>query len=62
MSLRIWNKENIAILGFVFEYRDEKAFKACLPVLKEIDVMESEEMIIKIVSNRGIVLEDTFLG
>ena len=62
MSLRIWNKENIARLGFVFEYRDEKAFKTCLPVWKEIDVMESEDMIIKIVSNRGIVLEDTFLG
>ena len=62
VSLRIWNKENIARLGFVFEYKDEKAFKACLPVWKEIDAMESEDMVIKTFSNRGIVLEDTILG
>ena len=65
VSLRIWNKENIARLGFVFEYKDEKAFKACLPVWKEIDAidaMESEDMVIKTVSNRGIVLENTILG
>ena len=33
-----------------------------LPVWKEIDAMESEDMVIKTVSNRGIVLEDTILG
>ena len=27
VSLKIWNKENIARLGFVFEYKDEKAYK-----------------------------------
>ena len=62
VSLKIWNKENIARLGFVFEYKDEKAFKACLPVWKEVDAMESEDMVIKTFSNRGIVLEDTILG
>ena len=30
--------------------------------MQEIDAMESEDMIIKTVSNRGIVLEDTILG
>ena len=62
VSLRMWNKENVARLGFVFEYKDEKAFKACLPVWKEVDAMESEDMVIKTFTNRGIVLEDTILG
>ena len=62
VTLRIWNKENVARLGFVFEYKDEKAFKACLPVWKEVDAMESEDMVIKTFTNRGIVLEDTILG
>ena len=62
VSLRIWNKENVARLGFDFEYKDEKAFKACLPVWKEVDAMESEDMVIKTFTNRGIVLEDTILG
>ena len=62
VSLRIWNKENVARLGFVFEYKDEKAFKACLPVWKEVDAIESEDMVIKTFTNRGIVLEDTILG
>ena len=62
VSLRIWNKENIARMGFIFEYRDEKAFKACLPIWKEIDAKESEDMIIKVVSNRGIIIEDTKLS
>ena len=62
VSLRIWNKENVSRLGFVFEYKDEEAFKACLPIWKEIDAMESQDMIIKTFSNRGIVLEDTILG
>ena len=62
VSLRIWNKENVARLGFVFEYKDEKAFKACLPVWKEVDAMESEDMVIKTFTNRGIVLEDTILS
>ena len=62
VSLRIWNKENVSRLGFVFEYKDEEAFKACLPIWKEIDAMESRDMIIKTFSNRGIVLEDTILG
>ena len=62
VSLRIWNKENVSRLGFVFEYKDEEAFKACLPIWKEIDAMESQDMIIKSFSNRGIVLEDTILG
>ena len=62
VSLRIWNKENVSRLGFVFEYKDEEAFKACLPIWKEIDSMESQDMIIKTFSNRGIVLEDTILG
>ena len=62
VSLRIWNRENVSRLGFVFEYEDEEAFKACLPIWKEIDAMESQDMIIKTFSNRGIVLEDTILG
>ena len=62
VSLRIWNKENVSRLGFVFEYKDEEAFKACLPIWKEIDAMESQDMIIKTFSNRGIVLEDNILG
>ena len=62
VSLRIWNKENVSRLGFVFEYKDEEAFKACLPIWKEIDAMESQDMIIKTFSNRGIVLEETILG
>ena len=62
VSLRIWNKENVSRLGFVFEYKDEEAFKACLAIWKEIDAMESQDMIIKTFSNRGIVLEDTILG
>ena len=56
--LRIWNKEGVYRLGFIFEYRDEKAYKECQPIWQEIDALEQKDTSIKYQSMRGIVTED----
>ena len=58
--LRIWNKEGIFRLGYLFEYKDEAAYKSCqeIWVKEESDVKANSP--VKIFANRGIVLEDNY--
>ena len=59
--LRIWNKEGVYRLGFIFEYRDEKAYKECQPIWQEIERLNPETPA-KIFANRGIVLDNNVLS
>ena len=58
--LRIWNKEGIFRLGYLFEYKDEVAYKSCQEIWmkEESDVKANSP--VKIFANRGIVLEDNY--
>ena len=55
--LRIWNKEGVYRLGFIFEYRDEQAYKECQPIWREIEGLNPETPT-KIFANRGLVLDN----
>ena len=51
---RIWNKEGVARVGILFEYRDEKAFVACQKILNGIPQDEDNPTVTN--ADRGIVL------
>ena len=58
---RIWNKEGVARVGILFEYKDEKAFKNCQIIVDEFyDKYKKDFSLInaKIVSSRAITLLD----
>ncbi len=55
---KIWNKQGINRLGYLLEYADEKAYKKLQPIFKEIEKKEKEDQLIKVFSNRGIILEE----
>ena len=56
--LRIWNKDGIFRLGYLFEYEDDKAYQKCQPIFQEIERIEKEDQLIKNFGNRGVVLEE----
>ena len=56
--LRIWNKDGIFRLGYLFEYEDELSFKKCQPIWQEIEKNQTSQAPVKIFSNRGIVIDD----
>ena len=51
---RIWNKEGVARVGILFEYKDEKAFVACQKLLNGIPEDEDNPSIVN--ADRGIVV------
>ena len=55
-TTRIWNKSGIFRLGGLLEYKDEDAYKNCLPLWQELDKTVQEKRPRKVVSNRGIVI------
>ena len=57
-TLRVWNKEGIFRLGYLFEYKDENAYKKCQLIWQEIEKNMKAEVPVKVFANRGIVLED----
>ena len=58
---RIWNKEGVARVGILFEYKDEKAFVACQKLLNGIPENEDNPSIVN--ADRGIVvLHETLEG
>tara|TARA_B100000427_G_C15120157_1_gene425483 strand:- start:151 stop:549 length:399 start_codon:yes stop_codon:yes gene_type:complete len=59
--LRVWNKEGAFRLGYIFEYKDEEAYKKCQPIWQGIEGEIKNEAPVKIFANRGIVLEDNDL-
>ena len=57
---QIWNKEGVFRLGFMWEYKDEKAFIECQKIFRDIEVefKENTGIVWKVFSNRGIILYD----
>ena len=58
---RIWNKEGVARVGILFEYKDEKCFSKVQKLLSEfMNNTETKELLIntKMSASRGIVLID----
>ena len=57
-TMRVWNKEGVSRLGYLFEYEDDKAYQKCQPIFQEIERNEKEDQLIKVFGNRGVVLEE----
>ena len=55
---RIWNKEGVARVGILFEYKDEKSFVACQTLLDKYHAPQIKSFVNKVVSSRGIVLHE----
>ncbi len=55
---RIWNKEGVARVGILFEYRDEKAFVDCQTLLDKHHAPKVSSFVNKIIGSRGIVLHE----
>ena len=57
---KLWIKESVHRVGFLFEYKDEVAYKRCQEIWmkEESDVKANSP--VKIFANRGIVLEDNY--
>ena len=55
---RIWNKEGVARVGILFEYKDEKAFVACQTLLDKYHSPKVKTFVNKVVGSRGIVLHE----
>ena len=56
VTAKVWNKEGISRLRYLFEYEDEIAYKKCKPLFEEIERKEKEDQLIKVFANRGIIL------
>ena len=57
---RVWNKEGVFRIGYLFEYRDESAYKDCQEIWQQQENRTQENAPAKIFANRGIVLEDNY--
>ena len=57
---QIWNRKGTFKLGFMWEYKDEKAFIACQSLFREAEIEFQKRTGItwKITPNRGVVLTD----
>ena len=55
---RVWNKEGVFRIGYLFEYKNEKAFKDCQDIWQEIESKMKAEQAVKVFANRGVVLVD----
>ena len=54
----IWNKEGVARLGIIFEYKDDKAFLACQKLLDKYHAPTIKNFVTKVHASRGIVLHE----
>ncbi len=32
VTIKVWNKEGVSRLGYLFEYQDNKAYQKCKPI------------------------------
>ena len=55
---RVWNKEGVFRIGYLFEYKNEKAYKDCQDIWQEIETKMKAEQAVKVFANRGVVLVD----
>ena len=56
-TTRIWNKQEKHQLAYIFEYDNEQAMKACLPVWSKIENEWREKIVNTTVGYRGIVID-----
>ena len=58
---RIQDKDNVYRLGYLWEYKDDSAFKECQKIFKlaEKDFKIETGIVWKISSNRGIIISET---
>ena len=54
----IWNKEGVARLGIIFEYKDDKAFLACQKLLDKYHAPAVKNFVNKVHAHRGVVLHE----
>ena len=55
---QIWNRKGTFKLGFMWEYKDEKAFVACQTLLDKYHAPQVKTFVNKVVGSRGIVLHE----
>ncbi len=57
---QVWNKDGVFRLGYTWEYKDEQAFKECQSLFREAEALfdKKTQIIRKIFSNRGVLIED----
>ena len=59
VTTKVWNKEGVSRLGHLFEYEDEKAYRACQAIIeKKIMPKAKVSYNSKIRNNRGIIFYD----
>ena len=58
VTTKVWNKEDVSRLEYLFEYEDDKAYQNCQPIFQEIERNEKKDQLIKVFGNRGVVLEE----
>ena len=55
---KIWNKEGVARVGILFEYRNEKAFISFQTLLEKYYLPIIKNFITIVVGSKGIVLHE----
>ena len=56
-SMKVWNKDSKLLMVHIFEYRSADAFKACLPIWKEMEAIVFPGVAAKTVAYRGVVTD-----
>ena len=48
VTTKVWNKEDVSRLEYLFEYEDDKAYQNCQPIFQEIERNEKKDQMIKV--------------
>ncbi len=56
-SMKVWNKDSDLLEVHIFEYSSPDAFKACLPIWREMEAIVFPGVAVKTVAYRGVVTE-----
>ena len=56
-TMKVWNKDSHLLHVHIFEYSSPDAFKACLPIWKEMEAIVFPGLAVKVVAYRGVVTD-----
>ena len=56
-SMKVWNKDSDLLHVHIFEYSSPDAFKACLPIWKEMEAIVFPGLAVKVVAYRGVATD-----
>ena len=56
-SMKVWNKDSDLLEVHIFEYSSPDAFKACLPIWREMEAIVFPGVAVKTVAYRGVVTD-----